>query len=150
MNRTLVRTLAALGALGLAGAAFAAGGGLLDGRLPVPMVDLAQVLIGMTLGMRFDRAMLTGAPRFLAAVALSNYVSLGLCGLQAWAIAALSGIATPTLVLAGAPGGISEMALTAGVLGLGTPLVVAAHVLRMVLVLLSAGPMYSRWIAARA
>ncbi len=131
----------------LFGAALAAGAGGLDGHLPLPAVDAAQVLIGAALGARFDRSMLTGAPRFVAAVVMSNAVALALCVLLAWAVAAASGLALPTLVLAGAPGGISEMALTAGNLGLGTPVVVAAHVMRVVLVVLSAGPMHARVIA---
>jgi len=129
----------------LAGAALIAGGGWLDGRLPVALIDVAQVLIGCALGARFDRALLTGAPRYVAAVGATVALALALSALLAAAVAWQSGLGVPTLVLAGAPGGITEMALTARTLDLGVPVVVAAHVLRIALVVTTAGLVH-RWL----
>jgi hypothetical protein len=52
-----------------------------------------------------------------------------------------------TLVLATAPGGLAEMCITAKVLQLGVPLVTAAHVTRVFLLLVSTGPVYRAALA---
>ena len=71
----------------------------------------------------------------------------------AFAFAALLGLVAevplPTLALATAPGGVSEMCITAKVLQLGVPVVTAFQVCRLVAVLVLAEPVY-RWRYARA
>jgi uncharacterized membrane protein AbrB (regulator of aidB expression) len=49
-----------------------------------------------------------------------------------------------TLVLATAPGGIAEMAITAKVLQLGAPVVTAFQVCRLITVLVLVEPLYRR------
>ena len=60
----------------------------------------------------------------------------------AFAFAALLGLVSavplPTLALATAPGGVSEMCITAKVLQLGVPLVTVCHVLRVVVLTVGA------------
>ena len=51
-------------------------------------------------------------------------------------------IAWPTLVLALAPGGIAEMCITAKVLQLGVPLVTAAHVIRVLILITTTAPSF--------
>ena len=58
----------------------------------------------------------------------------------AWAVATAWGLPIPTLVLAMAPGGIAEMCITAKVLQLGVPLVTAAQVARVLVLLTTTGP----------
>lgn len=70
----------------------------------------------------------------LLAIALSAAFGL----LLAWAMPAPA----PTMVLAMAPGGIAEMAITAKVLQLGVPIVTAFHVARMVLLVSTTGLLY--------
>ena len=55
-------------------------------------------------------------------------------------MAAASGLPAPTLVLAMAPGGIAEMCITAKVLQLGVPLVTAAQVARVLILITTTGP----------
>ena len=64
----------------------------------------------------------------MLSIALSAAFGVGL----AW----VSGLAAPTMVLGTAPGGITEMCVTAKVLQLGVPLVTAFHVTRLVVLLL--------------
>jgi hypothetical protein len=52
------------------------------------------------------------------------------------------------LVLGTAPGGITEMAITAKVLQLGVPVVTAFQVCRLVAVLLIVGPLFA-WLTRR-
>jgi uncharacterized membrane protein AbrB (regulator of aidB expression) len=58
-----------------------------------------------------------------------------------------AGLSVATLILATAPGGLAEMCITAKVLRLGVPLVTAAHVTRIFLLLLSTGPVYRAALA---
>ncbi|MGH8734956.1 MAG: AbrB family transcriptional regulator [Burkholderiales bacterium] len=118
--------------------------------LPAPLSNAAQVLLGCALGSRFERRSLEATPRFmagvLASVAATMAIAAGFAALLAWA----SGLHFATLVLATAPGGIAEMCITAKVLQLGLPLVTAAHVTRVVVLISTTGPTYRAarvWLA---
>ena len=65
------------------------------------------------------------------------------------ALAWASGLHPVTLMLATAPGGIAEMAITAKVLQLGVAVVTAFQVCPLVAVLLLAEPIYRRWVMPR-
>jgi membrane AbrB-like protein len=134
----------------LVAAALTAGGINLS-ALPTAVANAGQWLIGIALGVRFTPEFFRAAPRYLAAVALVTLLYLGLSALFGAWLAAPAGLATATAVLATTPGGIGEMAITAKVLKLGAPIVTAFHSIRMVLVVLTIGPLYRalRTIAAR-
>jgi uncharacterized membrane protein AbrB (regulator of aidB expression) len=74
----------------------------------------------------------------LGSVAVALVVAAGFAALLAWA----SGLPLATLVLATAPGGIAEMCITAKVLQLGVPLVTAAHVTRVLVLITTTGPTF--------
>ena len=129
-----------MGALGVA-MALTACGVTLSG-LPQALTNAAQLLIGISLGVRFTRSFVHLAPRWLASVALATLVMMGLCASFAWGLSQLAPVHWATLLLGTAPGGIAEMAITAKVLQLGVPLVTALHVTRLAAVLLLAEPAY--------
>ena len=110
--------------------------------MPNWLVNAAQVLLGGVLGSRFDRAFLATAPRFVAALAVSVSVTLGLAALVGWGIALGSGAYVGSAILAAAPGGIAEMSITAKVLRIGVAFVTAAHVVRYVIVVLLTVPVW--------
>jgi membrane AbrB-like protein len=112
------------------------------------MINVAQLLLGCALGSRFNRSFLARAPRFVGAVAATVILAMALSALFAIGLARITGIHPATLVLATAPGGVAEMAVTAKVLELGVPLVTSFHVTRIVLLLLCTGPLYG-WLARR-
>ena len=118
--------------------------------IPGPLSNAAQVLLGCALGSRFQRRSLESAPRFvagvIASVAAAMAISAGFAALLAWS----SGLSMPTLILATAPGGIAEMCITAKVLQLGVPLVTAAHVTRVVVLITTTGPTYRAVQALRS
>jgi uncharacterized protein len=116
--------------------------------VPRWLIDAAQLLLGCALGSRFNRSFLKRAPRFVAAVTISVVVAMMLSALFGFALAELTGIHPATLILATAPGGIAEMAVTAKVLELGVPLVTAFHVTRVVLLLTCTGPVFE-WLSRR-
>ncbi|MGE3936645.1 MAG: AbrB family transcriptional regulator, partial [Rhodospirillaceae bacterium] len=67
---------------------------------------------------------------------------LVLCALLAVALGALTGLPVASMIAATAPGGLAEMSITAKVLGLGVPLVIAFHVTRLFMITLAAMPVY--------
>ena len=122
--------------------------GLSLSSVPTFLTNAAQVVLGCVLGSRFDRRFLAAAPRFVAALAPSIAITLGLAALVGWAIARLSGAYLGTSLLSAAPGGIAEMAITAKVLRIGVAFVTAAHVVRYAIVVLFAAIAF-RLLAAR-
>lgn len=110
--------------------------------VPLWLLGAAQVMLGCALGQRFEREFVRAAPRFVAASLLSIGASMGLAVLVAFLFARAFDIAPATMVLVTAPGGIAEMCLTAKALQLGVPLVTAAHVARVVLLVTLTVPVF--------
>ena len=101
-----------------------------------------QVLLGCALGTRFSRRFLKDAPRFVTVVLFCIFLMMLLSVAMAWGMARAAGIFVPSMILAAAPGGIAEMAITARTLQLGVALVTAAHVTRVLIILTLALPAY--------
>lgn len=125
-------------------------GGLVFSSMPSWMTNAAQVLLACNLGARFQQSFLREAPRFMAAVLVSVTLMLTLATLLALGLAWSAGIMPATLLLACAPGGIAEMAITAKVLRVGVAFVTAAHVTRFVIVMLFTEPAYRLFAHRRA
>jgi membrane AbrB-like protein len=110
--------------------------------VPGWLVAAAQVLLGLSLGARFDRRFLVAAPRFTLAAILTSLTMVMLCAIMGFILARLMDIPNAAAVLATAPGSIGEMAVTARVLGIAVPIVTAFQLVRIVVVLLLAGPLF--------
>lgn len=110
--------------------------------IPGWALGAAQVLLGCALGQRFEREFVQAAPRFLTGAVLSIGVAMGIAALCAFILARLVPVASATMVLVTAPGGIAEMCLTAKALQLGVPLVTAAHVARVVFLVTLTVPIF--------
>jgi membrane AbrB-like protein len=110
--------------------------------VPSEFSSAAQVLLGCSLGARFDRTFLTSAPRFVAALVPSITLTLVLAALIGWGLALVCGVYVGSGLLAAAPGGIAEMSITAKVLHMGVAFVTAAHVVRYVIVVLFTGTVF--------
>ena len=119
--------------------------------MPGPLSNLAQLLIGCSLGARFDQRFLRSAPRFVLVVSVSILGAIFVSALFGALLAKLGGLSLPTMVLATAPGGVAEMCITAKVLQLGVPLVTAAQVTRVIILVTTTGPLFrlARHIATR-
>jgi hypothetical protein len=118
--------------------------------LPTMMTNAGQVLLGCALGARFERRSLESAPRYVAGVLVSVLACIAVAALIAAAAAMAAGLPAPSLILAMAPGGIAEMCITAKVLQLGVPLVTAAHVARVLVLIAGTAPAYRTARALRA
>ncbi|MDB5890295.1 MAG: putative ammonia monooxygenase [Polaromonas sp.] len=117
--------------------------------IPQSLTNAAQLVIGVSLGVRFTRGFVHQAPRWLGSVALATLAMVLLCAGVAWCLAQLTPLHWATILLGTSPGGIAEMAITAKVLQLGVPMVTAFHVTRLAAVLLLAEPMYHWFIAEK-
>jgi uncharacterized protein len=118
--------------------------------MPKLVSNAGQLLIGCTLGARFEQEFVRRAPRYMLVVATSVLLALALAALSGLLLASLGGLAIPTMVLATAPGGIAEMCITAKVLRLGVPLVTAAHVTRVLMLVTTTAPLYRLVLRLRA
>ncbi len=116
--------------------------GLELSALPVEATNGAQLVIGVSLGVRFRAEFVHTAPRWLGSVALGTLAMIVSSAGFAALLAQATGLPGPTLVLATSPGGIAEMAITAKVLQLGVPVVTAFQVCRLVAVLVLVEPLY--------
>jgi membrane AbrB-like protein len=110
------------------------------------MSNMAQLFIGISLGVRFKREFVRTAPKWLGSVAIGTLGMIVASGVFGWALSWGTGLHPATLILGTSPGGIAEMAITAKVLELGAPVVTAFQVCRLIAVLLIVAPLY-KWVA---
>jgi len=110
--------------------------------IPTWLSNMAQLLIGCALASAFERESLRTSPRFIGMVCLSVALAMLGSALCAWGLAVLGSVPVSTMVLATAPGGMAEMCVTAKVLQLGVPLVTAAHVTRVIILVTTTAPMF--------
>ncbi|WP_163269468.1 AbrB family transcriptional regulator [Chelativorans alearense] len=131
-----------LGAVVAVGAVAATGA--IGGQLHPVLVILAQIIVGLTLGARFERRRLASIPRAMAA----GLATLALIMVAMAAFAALAGLLMPqdlpSLILAFSIGGMAEMVLTAKVLHQDIALVAAFQTVRGVTVNAVAGAVWQR------
>jgi len=115
--------------------------------IPTEFSNAAQLVIGISLGVRFQKEFIHTAPQWMVSVVLGTLLMLLSSAGLGWAMAEVTGLHPATLILGTAPGGIAEMAITAKVLELGVPVVTAFQVCRLVAVLLVVSPIYTWWVA---
>lgn len=112
---------------------------------PGLLVAAAQVVIGASIGGRFQRVPLMRIARSAGvATGLTVVLLLVTVGL-ALAVHLLTGLSLPGLILAYAPGGLAEMSLVALALHVDAAFVATHHIVRIVLIILFAPAAYHLW-----
>lgn len=119
----------------LAGAAGAAALSLPVTALPFPLLVLAQLFLGVWLGAVFDRTLLRESQSFIPAALICTALMMLLCAALGLALLPFTGLSWQVLILATAPGSVTEMALTAKILQDGVAVVTAFHLVRIFLIL---------------
>ena len=119
----------------LAGAAGAAAVSLPVTALPFPLLVAAQTFLGVWLGAVFDRDLLRRSGGFIRAAMLCTALMMVLCAGLGLVFAWITGLSWEVMVLATAPGSVTEMALTAKILQDGVAVVTAFHLVRIFLIL---------------
>jgi membrane AbrB-like protein len=102
--------------------------------VPHWMTDFAQLMFGLVLGARYERAFFARYKLFIPFALLNSFfiliASVAVAAVLAWAF----GLPFATMILATAPGGLAEMTILAQALQISVPLVVAFHLFRVVVV----------------
>ena len=135
-----------LGAMGVGALGALATG--LRWHVPQPLLAIAQILIGTSLGARLRRDTIRDQARLVpitiatTGLLLAGNLALGL------AMAAATGAGLTTMTLSTSPGGLAEMSLTAVALKADVSLVTAFHLVRTLVVAVASVPLYAavtRW-----
>jgi len=100
-------------------------------RPPPGLLSAAQVVVGAAVGVRFCGVRLASLRRIAALAVATTGLQLALAAAAAEALRRLTGAGFPLLLLAMAPGGITEMTLTALALGLDPSFVATHHTMRI-------------------
>ncbi|MDO9640747.1 MAG: AbrB family transcriptional regulator [Pseudotabrizicola sp.] len=117
----------------LAASAAVAAIGVTLPSLPPLVMALAQIALGTWLGSTFRRELFTSGNGHILATSLAALTLLMLISGAALTMAYLGGYDWEALVLGSAPGGVTEMALTAKFLGTEVALVTAIQLVRIFL-----------------
>lgn len=118
--------------------------GVFAGRMPEPLLAVVQLLVGISLGARFQRAQLSTIPRALAAGLPVILIIMAFMVAAAVVAGLIMPFALPTLILCFSIGGMAEMVLTAKAHSQNVALVAAFQAMRAVLVNAFAGPIWRR------
>ncbi len=120
--------------------------GLSDSVPPFEIVNAAQLILGITIGCRFVGTPPRTILRVLALSAGSTVILLSLTLTFAWLVAKVSVHGHVPLILAYSPGGLAEMSLIALALHTEVAFVAAHHIIRVFLVMITAGPLFGRTV----
>ena len=120
--------------------------GVTHASLPAALVIFGQLGVGAAIGCRFSGVKPATILRTLGLATVTVVVMLALTLVFASGLSSLTGLPYAELVLAYAPGGITEMCLVAYVLGFDVTFVATHHVLRFVFVIIVA-PLAARLMA---
>jgi membrane AbrB-like protein len=115
--------------------------------VPQQLTDLAQLMFGLVLGARYERAFFARYKLFIPFALLNSCFILVASVAAGAALAWAFDLPVATMILATAPGGLAEMTITAQALKVSVPLVVAFHLFRVVVV--NMGTQYIYALAAR-
>ncbi len=117
--------------------------------VPQWMTNLAQLMFGLVLGARYERAFFARYKLFIPFALLNSFfvlaASMVLAGVLAWVFR----LPIATMIIATSPGGLAEMAITAQALQIGVPAVIAFHLARVVVVNMGTQHIYvgaTRWL----
>lgn len=114
---------------------------------PGLLIAAAQVIIGISVGARFAGLTLRELGRALALGTLASACMLAFAAALALGLAPLVDIPFASILLAYAPGGVTEMSLVALALGLDVAFVATHHVIRILLIVMI-GPLVFRRLGA--
>lgn len=110
--------------------------------VPRPLLAAGQVLLGISLGAQFSREQMRRDARFAWASTIATFALLAMCCGVALLLWLVTDKPFGGYFLATAPGSVTEMALTAKLLGQGVALVTAYHLTRIFIIIPLAPVLY--------
>jgi len=117
--------------------------------VPRGFTDFAQLMFGLVLGARYERAFFVRYKLFIPFALLNSMFILIASVIAGVLLAWLFGLPIATMLLATSPGGLAEMTITAQALKIGVPLVVAFHLFRVIVVNMGTQYIYTLSLWAR-
>jgi uncharacterized protein len=102
--------------------------------VPREMTELAQLLFGLVLGARYERAFFAHYRLFIPFALLNSVFILIVSAAAGAGLAWIFDLPVATMIIATSPGGLAEMTILAQALHISVPLVVAFHLFRVVVV----------------
>ncbi|WP_158781360.1 AbrB family transcriptional regulator [Pantoea sp. BAV 3049] len=132
--------------LSLAGGIIAQDTHLLNIELPPALLMVSYALIGWSIGLRFNRAILLYVAKALPRLLLSIFSLVAICGGFAFLLVHFAGIDPLTAYLATSPGGADSVAIIASSSNVDISFVMSMQTGRFLLVLIT-GPALARWMA---
>lgn len=111
--------------------------------VPNWMIQFAQLMFGLVLGARYERAFFMRYKLFIPFALLNSFFILIASVAAGVALAWAFGLPVATMIIATSPGGLAEMTITAQALHISVPLVVAFHLFRVVVVNLGTQYIYT-------
>lgn len=114
--------------------AILAGTDLLLVGLPRPLLLICQLVIGVSLGVRFERDLILKLPRVVGAALVITAYMIVATALGAMLLSWGTGLPYGTSFLSIAPAAVTEMVLTAQAMHLDAEIVTAFHVMRIALI----------------
>lgn len=115
-------------------------------ELPQWLLAASYASLGWTIGLRFNREILSHAVRTLPQIIIAVILLMAVCGGLALVLVRMAGVDPLTAYLATNPGGMDSAAIIAASSKVNMPFVMSMQVARFLLVLL-VGPILSRWLA---
>ena len=119
--------------------------------VPHWMTDFAQLMFGLVLGARYERAFFVRYRLFIPFALLNSFFILIASVAAGVALAWAFSLPIATMIIATSPGGLAEMTITAQALHISVPLVVAFHLFRVVMVNMGTQYIYTcfAWVLGR-
>ncbi|MGE7121003.1 AbrB family transcriptional regulator [Peribacillus sp. NPDC046944] len=126
---------------------FQASGSLIAGMdliawWPDSIMIVSQIMIGASVGAKFNRGMFVGMKKILVVSSLSTVAFIFMMILCAYIDSRMTGMSFLTTSLAFAPGGVAEMTATSVALESDPMFVVAVQVLRVLMVYVTLPPLF--------
>jgi len=119
--------------------------------VPSWMIDFAQLMFGLVLGARYERAFFVRYKLFIPFALLNSFFILLMSALVAVILAWASGLHISTMLISTAPGGLAEMTILGQALGISVPMVVAFHLFRVIVINLGTPYIFlaGQWVITR-
>ena len=110
--------------------------------MPSWLTDIAQLMFGLVLGERYERAFFARHKLFIPFALVNAFLVLTASAMVGISLSWAFGFPLSTMIISTAPGGMAEMAIVAQALQIGVPTVVAFHLFRVVIVSLGTQHIY--------
>ena len=126
----------------------ASGLNLLHPVWPPGITQASYIIVGVYIGLLFDRASLRQAGRLIPVMLANTLVLMAVCAVTGKVLAALTGIDYLTGYLATTPGGMDSIAVVALGSGADVSFMLAVQMVRVFATVIT-GPLFARWLVSQ-